>query len=117
MAKRDTRVTEYISTRAAFAQPILRQLRKSIHAVRPDLAETIKWGMPTFTFNDKIVCGMAGFKAHCALWFWNGKTVVGDKPAEAMGNFGRITTSEDLPDEEHLRIYLERAVSLIASKR
>jgi len=116
MAKRDTRVTEYINSRVAFARPILRQLRKAIHELRPGLTETIKWGMPTFTFNDRIVCGMAGFKAHCALWFWNGKTVVGKKPAEAMGNFGRITCPEDLPAPGQLRGYLDKAVALINSR-
>ena len=112
MAKRDPRVTEYINSRAAFARPILRQLRKAIHDLRPGLTETIKWGMPTFTFNDRIVCGMAGFKAHCALWFWNGKTVVGKKPAEAMGNFGRITRLDELPSKRVLLGYVKRAMRL-----
>ena len=84
MPRRDTRVTDYINVRAAFARPILRHLRKTIHDLQPFLTETIKWGMPTFTFKDKIVCGVAGFKAHCAQWFWNGDAVVGKKPAEAM---------------------------------
>jgi uncharacterized protein YdeI (YjbR/CyaY-like superfamily) len=36
------------------------------------LEETIKWGMPTYTYEGKNVLGMAGFKHHCAIWFHNG---------------------------------------------
>ena len=38
----------------------------------------------------KIIYGsLAGFKAHCALWFWKREVVTGAKPKEAMGQFGR----------------------------
>lgn len=37
-----------------------------------ELEETIKWGIPTYTINNKNVVGLAGFKNHFALWFFNG---------------------------------------------
>lgn len=37
-----------------------------------DLVETKKWGIPVFTFEGKNVVGIAGFKEHFALWFYNG---------------------------------------------
>ena len=37
-----------------------------------DLVETKKWGIPVFTFDGKNVVGIAGFKEHFALWFYNG---------------------------------------------
>lgn len=77
-------MTEYIQQRSPFARPILRHLRTVIHAAAPGLEESIKWGMPSFLYQGKIVCGFAGFKAHCALWFWQGRAVVGRKPAEAI---------------------------------
>jgi hypothetical protein len=64
--------------------------------------------MPSFLYQDKIVCGFAGFKAHCALWFWKGKAIVGKKPSEAMGNFGRITSAEDLPSATKIKAYVRR---------
>ena len=39
------------------------------------------------------------FKEHCALHVWKGSLIVGDGPREAMGQFGRITRSSDLPSE------------------
>ncbi|MFD1096612.1 YdeI/OmpD-associated family protein [Salegentibacter chungangensis] len=36
------------------------------------LEETIKWGGPVYCLNGKNVAGIAAFKNHCALWFFNG---------------------------------------------
>lgn len=36
------------------------------------LEETIKWGIPVFTFNGRNVVGVAGFKSHFTLWFYQG---------------------------------------------
>lgn len=116
MPKRDPRVTAYIQARAPFARPILRHLRQAIHAGGPGLEEAIKWGMPSFVYRGKLVCGFAGFKAHCALWFWKGAEVVGRKPAEAMGNFGRITRLDELPSDAALRAYVKKAMALVDGK-
>ena len=114
---RDPRVTRYIDGRAPFARPILKHLRKVIHGGSPRLEETIKWGMPSFVYRVKIVCGFAGFKAHCALWFWNGKAVVGKKAKGAMGSFGRIESLKDLPPAKELKGYVKRAIALIDGRK
>ena len=36
------------------------------------LQETVKWGIPVFTFNGQNIVGIAGFKSFFALWFYNG---------------------------------------------
>lgn len=110
MATRDTRVTAYIRARAPFARPILEHLRGVIHAGDARLHEDIKWGMPTFMLGERIVCGFAGFKAHCALWFWKGDDIVGGKRGGAMGSFGRIVRLEDLPTAARLKRYVAAAV-------
>jgi hypothetical protein len=116
MPKRDPRVTAYIQGRAPFARPILRHLRTAIHGAGPDLQEAIKWGMPTFLHEGKIVCGMAAFKAHCALWFRKGEAIVGKKPNAAMGHFGRITSVKDLPPTSEIQSYVRKAVARIEGK-
>lgn len=113
MPRRDSRATRYIEKCEPFARPILRHLRKVIHDGGPGLEETIKWGMPTFVYMRKIVCGIAGFKAHCALWFWKGKTVVGVKPKEGMGSFGRIMSRKDLPSDAAIKGYVRKAMKAI----
>lgn len=117
MPKRDPRVTRYIEKCAPFARPILKHLRKVVHDAGPGIEETIKWGMPTFVYQGKIVCGIAGFKAHCALWFWKGKTVVGMKPKEGMGSFGRITSVKDLPSDAIIKAYVRKAIKLTEKRQ
>lgn len=117
MPKRDPRVTKYIDRCAPFARPILRRLRTVIHDGGSGIEETIKWGMPTFLYQGRIVCGIAGFKAHCALWFWKGKTVVGMKPKKGMGNFGRITNVNDLPSAAQIKSYVRKAIKIIEQRR
>ena len=38
----------------------------------PPLVETIKWGMPVYTLNNKNVAGFSAFKAWTGLWFYQG---------------------------------------------
>jgi hypothetical protein len=113
MPKRDPRVTEYIQKSAPFARPILRQLREVIHKSDPRIEEDIKWGMPSFLYQQKIVCGIAGFKAHCAFWFWKGLRVVEKSFKEGMGHFGRLTSMKDLPPATKIKGYVKKALNLI----
>lgn len=75
MSIKDKRIDEYIGKSAPFAQPILKRLRKLIHAACPQIQETIKWGFPHFIYGDGILCSMASFKQHCAFGFWKAKLI------------------------------------------
>ncbi len=97
MAKKDPRIDAYIANSAEFARPILRRLRSLVHRGCPEVVEGIKWGMPHFDYRG-IFCGMAAFKAHCTFGFWNRAMNVGDRK-DAMGQFGRIASLDDLPDD------------------
>jgi hypothetical protein len=77
MGKRDPRVDAYIDKSAPFAKPILKHLRKIVHAGCPDVEETIKWQFPHFDYKG-IMCGMAAFKNHCAFGFWKGSLIFGN---------------------------------------
>ncbi|HEY4127785.1 MAG TPA: YdeI/OmpD-associated family protein [Gammaproteobacteria bacterium] len=114
MGKKDPRVDAYIANSPDFAQPILKHIRKLVHQADPEIEETLKWRMPTFT-HDGIVCGMAAFKQHCALGFWKGKLIVdgkGRRVDDAMGSFGRIKSLKDLPSDAKLLGYIKKAVKL-----
>ncbi|HEY3645051.1 MAG TPA: YdeI/OmpD-associated family protein [Gammaproteobacteria bacterium] len=114
MGRKDPRVDAYIAKSADFAQPILKQLRKLMHKADPDIEESIKWGMPSFS-HAGIVCNMAAFKQHCAFGFWKSKLILDAKgrPAdEAMGNFGKIASLGDLPSDAKLIAYMKKAVRL-----
>jgi uncharacterized protein YdeI (YjbR/CyaY-like superfamily) len=36
------------------------------------LVETTKWGGPVYTYKDKNVVGIGGFKSYFGIWFYNG---------------------------------------------
>ena len=117
MAGKDQRIDAYIAKAQPFAKPILKRLRKAIHAGCPDVVETIKWSMPAFEYHGPLA-GMAAFKAHCTFGFWKGslmKTVPKDKARDAMGQFGRFESIEDVPSEAALVRMVKEAAALNAS--
>jgi hypothetical protein len=114
MAKTDPRVDAYIAKAGAFAQPILTRVRKAVHTGCPGASETIKWGMPAFEYKGPLA-GMAAFKAHCTLGFWKPslmKTVPAGKRDEAMGQFGRFESIDDVPSEAALIAMVREAAAI-----
>ena len=113
-ASKDPRIDAYIAKAAPFAQPILKHLRKIVHAGCPAVTETMKWSMPHFDYKG-IMCGMAAHKQHCSFGFWQRAALALDgkgEDADGMGQFGRITSIADLPDEKTLIGYVRKAVAL-----
>jgi hypothetical protein len=96
---RDMRIDAYIAGAPDFAKPILTHLRAVIHQGCPEVEETIKWGMPSFTYHG-ILCGFAAFKAHCAFRFWRGE------------RFGCIESVKDLPSKKVLLGHIKEAMRL-----
>lgn len=41
-------------------------------ALATELEETVKWGVPVYTIQNKNVFGIMAFKNHFGLWFFNG---------------------------------------------
>ncbi|MBL0029218.1 MAG: YdeI/OmpD-associated family protein [Rhodanobacteraceae bacterium] len=116
MPTTDPRIDAYIAKSAEFAQPILLRLRVLVHGALPSVEESIKWGMPHFLHEGRILCGMAAFKAHCAFGFWAGKAVVGEAASdEAMGQLGRITSLKELPSATTMKAWVKAALAARAS--
>jgi uncharacterized protein YdeI (YjbR/CyaY-like superfamily) len=113
MATKDPRIDAYIAKSAAFAKPILKHLRKVVHAGCPEVVETMKWSMPHFDYKG-LLCGMAAFKQHCAFGFWKDSLILGDgkTPKSGMGSFGCIKSLADLPNEKTLIGYVRKAAAL-----
>jgi uncharacterized protein YdeI (YjbR/CyaY-like superfamily) len=112
MGKRDPRVDDYISKSEDFAKPILRHLRKLVHAAVPEVEEEMKWRFPHFLYKG-MLCSMASFKKHCAFGFWKERLILnGGGERDAMGQFGRITALSDLPSDRTLSGYIKKAAAL-----
>ena len=112
MGKKDARVDAYIASAPEFSRPILKQLRKAVHAGCPTVEETLKWNMPFFMYQG-LLCHMAAFTQHCAFGFWKGQLIFGknSKP-EGMGHLGKLSSLSDLPPEKELVGHIKKAVAL-----
>jgi uncharacterized protein YdeI (YjbR/CyaY-like superfamily) len=118
MAKKDPRIDAYIEKSAAFAQPVLKHLRKLIHQVCPETEETMKWSFPHFDYKGEMMCSMAAFKQHCAFGFWKASLmkdpalIENAKSESAMGHLGRIASIKDLPPDKKILGYIKEAMAL-----
>ena len=113
MAKKDPRIDAYIEKSQPFARPILKHIRKTVHAGCPGVEETMKWSSPHFDYKG-VMCGMAAFKEHCAFGFWKASLlgVPGAKSREAMGQYGCIKSIKDLPPTKELVALVKAAAKL-----
>lgn len=84
---------------------------------KTELVETTKWGIPVFTYNKRNVVGLAGFKEHVAIWFYDG-VYLNDKYNRLINASEGKTkalrqlrfTKEDVIDENLIRYYLDQAI-------
>ena len=93
----------------------LKTLRKII--LSTGLEETIKWGGPVYTYEGKNVVGIAGFKEHFGLWFFQGG-LLADKHEKLMNaqegktkamRQWQMTSKADI-DKPLLLTYLKEAI-------
>ena len=117
MGKRNNQIDDYIEGAEEFAKPILMHIREVVHQVCPEVEEKIKWVFPHFDYKGRM-CSMVSFRQHCAFTFWKGSLIQGvknisDKVQDsATGQFGRITSLNDLPDDAILAGLIKEAVRL-----
>ncbi|SHJ06921.1 YdeI/OmpD-associated family protein [Flavobacterium terrae] len=82
------------------------------------LVETVKWGGIVYTYNNKNVLGIGGFKSYFGLWFFNGVflkdslniLVSGNETTKALRQW-RFNSSEEL-DEKKILEYISEAIEL-----
>jgi uncharacterized protein YdeI (YjbR/CyaY-like superfamily) len=115
MSVYDPRFDEYIAKAQPFARPILKHLRKVVHAAVPDVEENWKWSNPAFDYKG-VFCSMAAFKQHCIFGFWKHQLLIDRGVIEpddtVLGHRGKITSVDDLPSEKALIRVLKAAAEL-----
>ncbi len=65
----DVKVSQYIEQKPSW-KGCLERLREIILSL--PLKETIKWGVPYYTYNDSNIIGLAAFKNYVGIWFVQG---------------------------------------------
>jgi uncharacterized protein YdeI (YjbR/CyaY-like superfamily) len=111
---REPRIDAYIAKAQPFARPILEKVRERVHAVMPDVEEAMKWSIPAYCRNGKIVLGTAAFKEHAVVNFWRGQELGFETKDGAMGQLGKLTNVNDLPAELDAMIVTAAELSMSA---
>lgn len=107
-------VDEYILN-ASGRKEILIVLREIINST--ELQETIKWGGPVYTLNDKNVVGLGSFKSYAGMWFYQGVFLKDEAGVLTNATEGitkalrqwRFTSVEEIDDQLILK-YLREAI-------
>jgi uncharacterized protein YdeI (YjbR/CyaY-like superfamily) len=107
-------VDEYILN-VVEGREILIVLRELI--LSTELTETVKWGIPVYTINDKNVLGIAAFKSYVGLWFYNGSFLKDDAGVLFNASEGvtkamrqwRFTSVDEIDDSLVIK-YLHEAI-------
>jgi uncharacterized protein YdhG (YjbR/CyaY superfamily) len=61
-------IDAYIAAFPAEVQALLEQIRLTIREAAPEAQETISYGMPTFTLNDRYLIYFGAYKKHIGLY-------------------------------------------------
>ncbi|MES2810897.1 MAG: DUF1801 domain-containing protein [Bacteroidota bacterium] len=82
------------------------------------LVETTKWGGIVYTYNDKNVLGIGGFKSYVGLWFFNGvflkdelKVLVSGNETTKAQRQWRFNSVEEINEKKVLE-YIKEAIEL-----
>jgi uncharacterized protein YdeI (YjbR/CyaY-like superfamily) len=83
------------------------------------LTETVKWGVPVYTFEGKNIVGIAGFKSYAGLWFFQG-ALLKDKKKKLVNAQAGVTKAlrqwrfnsvkEIEAESKTIKQYLEEAI-------
>lgn len=99
-------VDEYILSNPKF-EGALKALREIIISL--DFEENIKWNMPVYSYKSKNVLGIAAFKNHIAIWFYNGvflkdkhKLLISAQDKTKAMRQIRFKTFEDILDKSEI---------------
>ncbi|MBN4062412.1 MAG: hypothetical protein COA57_15800 [Flavobacteriales bacterium] len=110
-------VEEYISNNRKW-QKALTLLQEIILSTK--LEETVKWGGPVYTFENKNVVGIAGFKSYVGMWFFQGVLLKDEHKKLINAQEGvtkalrqwRFSSAEEIHKEiEIIKEYLIEAIS------
>ena len=107
-------VNEYILN-TPFGKEILIVLREIL--LSTELQETVKWGGPVYTINDKNVVGIGAFKSYAGLWFYQGVFLKDEAGVLINASEGmtkalrqwRFTSVDEINDELVLK-YINEAI-------
>lgn len=104
---RPTSITEYINAAPKEARKKLREMRACVRAAAPGAKESLKWGMPAFSYQ-RILVMFAAFKHHIGFF----PTAAAVKAfAKDLSRFATSTGTIQFPLEKPLPSALVRKIT------
>ena len=83
------------------------------------LVETTKWGGPVYTYNNKNVLGIGGFKSYFGIWFYNGVFLKDEKKLLINANEENTKSLRQMRfnsvneiDEKLILAYIKEAIEI-----
>ena len=106
--------TAYLAQQPPEKRALLEKLRALVVKGVPDATVSIKWGVPMYQRNGKLICALAAFKDHVAINFFAPPDVLVDpgKKLEGAGKTSRllkVRTAADI-DTASIARWLKAAV-------
>lgn len=68
-------IDDYLKDLPDWQKKYLENFRKLVHKVSPDVKEDMKWSVPVFSTNKKMICAMSAFKEHVKFNFFEGASL------------------------------------------
>ncbi|MBV8299017.1 MAG: DUF1801 domain-containing protein [Candidatus Eremiobacteraeota bacterium] len=68
MASTFTTIDDYIRAQSEDVQPVLQQVRRTVHEAAPESEETISYKIPAFRLNGEVLVHFAAWKHHVSLY-------------------------------------------------
>ncbi len=73
--EREPAIDEYLASTMPRNRALLRDLRKTIHALVPGIEECISYGMPAFRFDGRVIAGFQATSKGCSYYPFSGTTL------------------------------------------
>jgi uncharacterized protein YdhG (YjbR/CyaY superfamily) len=105
-AKRDPAIDKCLARVSAGKRALLRELRRTIHALVPGVQECTSYGMPAFRLNGKVVAGFRATAKGCSYYPFSGttlRTLAGD-----IGGYNQTKSALHFDTEKRLPASLVR---------
>ncbi len=112
--KRHKTVYQFIASNKQWRDALIK-LRSVL--IKTKLEETVKWGAPVYTLDDKNIVGLGAFKSYVGLWFFQGALLKDSKKKLVNAQEGvtkaqrqmRFNSSEEI-NEKLILEYVKEAI-------
>jgi hypothetical protein len=114
MQNNSSNVDEYLKKLPKWQSSNLKLFRKLVHKSYPNITEEMKWGVPVFSLDKKMLFAMSSFKAHTKYNFIQNGALLADNDKLFNNGFdSKKSRGIDLREDETIdEIKLEALIRL-----